>query len=242
VLLGRLGASVSGAEGAAGVSLPGTTWRLEAFGPVAAPAPVSAGTPATLSFGADGRLSGNSGCNGFGGSYSVAGDQVTFGALTGTLRACDEVTNQQERAVYAALSGTVRYTVEGERLRIFAPGGADVLVFGSQAGEAEVTGSVTYRDRMALPAGALVTVRLVDVSRQDVAATIIAEQVITTTGQQVPIAFALRYDPAQIQERNTYAVQARIEVDGQLRYTSTEAYLVLTQGRPTNVEVVVERA
>ena len=41
-----------------------------------------------------------------------------------------------------------------------------------------VTGSVTYRERIALPPTAVVTVRLVDVSRADAPSVLIAEQVI----------------------------------------------------------------
>ena len=43
-----------------------------------------------------------------------------------------------------------------------------------------VTGSVTYRERIALSPGAHLEVQLRDVSYQDAAAPLIAEQVITT--------------------------------------------------------------
>ena len=49
-----------------------------------------------------------------------------------------------------------------------------------------VTGTITYRERIALPENAIVNVQLQDVSLQDVAATVIAETTITTPGQ-VPI-------------------------------------------------------
>ena len=41
-----------------------------------------------------------------------------------------------------------------------------------------VTGTVAYRERMALPSDAVVEVRLSDVSRQDVAAPLIAETTV----------------------------------------------------------------
>ena len=44
----------------------------------------------------------------------------------------------------------------------------------------KVTGSVTYRERIALPPSAVVTVKLLDVSRADAPAELIAEQVIAT--------------------------------------------------------------
>jgi putative lipoprotein len=107
-------------------------------------------------------------------------------------------------------------------------------------GAAMVTGSVTYRERMALPPGATVTVRLQDVSRADAPAEVLAEQVIVPT-TQVPIPFALRYDPARIDARHRYSVSARIEVDGKLWFMSDTHNGVLTDGGPTEVEVVVRR-
>ena len=56
---------------------------------------------------------------------------------------------------------------------------------------------------------------MVDISKQDVPAETIAEQTITDPGQ-VPIPFELWYDPAKIDSRITYAVQARIERGGKL--------------------------
>ena len=57
---------------------------------------------------------------------------------------------------------------------------------------ATVTGTVTYRERIALPPDAVVEIKLLDVSPMDVAATLIAEQAIIPQ-HQVPIAFALPY-------------------------------------------------
>ena len=80
---------------------------------------------------------------------------------------------------------------------------------------ASVTGTVTYRERIALPPNAVATIRLQDVSLQDVAAIPIGIQIITDTGQ-VPFPFAVSYVPSNIVPNRTYTVSARIEVDGQL--------------------------
>ncbi|HXV96979.1 MAG TPA: YbaY family lipoprotein, partial [Anaerolineae bacterium] len=106
--------------------------------------------------------------------------------------------------------------------------------------QATLTGTVTYLQRIALPPQAVITVQLVDVSRADASAEIIAQQVITASGQQVPINFELVYNPLKIESNHTYAVQARIEIDGQLSYINTTQYPVLTQGAPATVEVIVE--
>ena len=105
-----------------------------------------------------------------------------------------------------------------------------------------VTGTVVKRDRMALPPGAVITIRLQDVSRADAPAIVLDEQVITTAGEQMPIPFALSYDPAAIDERFTYQVHVRVEVDGQLWYITKTMHNVITRGAPTEgVEVLVER-
>lgn len=106
----------------------------------------------------------------------------------------------------------------------------------------EVTGTVTYLERIALPPGAVVEVSLEDVSLQDVAAPVLDRQEIRLDGQQVPVPFRLRYDPLRLNTANTYAVRARILVDGQLRWTNDTQIPVITQGNPiTGVEVRVRQ-
>ncbi len=106
--------------------------------------------------------------------------------------------------------------------------------------EAKVTGAVTYRERIALPAGAIVEVKLLDISKQDAPAVIIGEQVIATTGQQVPFSFEIKYDSTTIDPRYTYAVRATITVDGKLWFTSDTTYPVITRGNPSTVEMVLK--
>lgn len=105
---------------------------------------------------------------------------------------------------------------------------------------AQVSGNITYRPRIALPPNAVIEVSLADVSRADARAIILASQAIVSSGQQVPFPFKLTYSPEQIDPRLTYVVQARITVDGQLRFITTSQIPVITQGRPTEIEVVVD--
>ncbi|MGD9018541.1 MAG: YbaY family lipoprotein [Desulfobacterales bacterium] len=102
-----------------------------------------------------------------------------------------------------------------------------------------VTGTVFYLQRMALPPDAEIHVMLVDISRQDAAATVISRQVIAQPGQ-VPVPFELPYDPEIIDPRFTYGIQARIEAEGRLRFISTRVFPVITRGHPTRVEVRVD--
>jgi uncharacterized lipoprotein YbaY len=102
-----------------------------------------------------------------------------------------------------------------------------------------VSGTVTYRQRSALPPGAALIVKIVDVSRQDASGMVIAEQRIDTSGKQVPIPFDLAYERSKIQERNRYALQAEIRDGNRLLFITDTSYPVITQGSPRNVEITV---
>jgi uncharacterized lipoprotein YbaY/heat shock protein HslJ len=93
----------------------------------------------------------------------------------------------------------------------------------------KISGTVSYRERLALSNQAQLEVTLEDVSRQDVAATILARQLITDPGQ-VPIRYELEYRPGDIDERMSYAVRAKIHDRGRLLFTTDTHTPVLTRG------------
>ncbi len=107
---------------------------------------------------------------------------------------------------------------------------------------ASVTGTVAYRERLALPPDAVVQVQLTDVSRQEVAAPVVAETTITTAGRQVPLPFELRYDPARIEANRSYAVRATIRSEERLLFTTATAIPVLTRGNPGRVALTLVQA
>jgi len=117
------------------------------------------------------------------------------------------------------------------------------LLVAGCAKTATVTGTITYSERIALPPqGVVVIVKVEDVSRADAPAVTIGEQIIENPGHQVPIPFEIQYNPDDIDERYTYAMRVRIEVDGELWFINTTRYQVITRGYPTsNVEVVLEK-
>ena len=110
---------------------------------------------------------------------------------------------------------------------------------GGGASVDKVTGTVTYRERIALPPTAVIKVQLVDVSRADAPAIVLGEQVTHAAGNQVPFAFEIQFDPSRIEANYSYAVQARIEEDGKLRFISDQHYAVITGGAPTRVDIVL---
>src|SRR5690606_14730850 len=76
-----------------------------------------------------------------------------------------------------------------------------------------LVGSVVYRERIALSADAIVTVRLEDVSIADAQAAGLAEQTIAVDGRQVPISFELHYRGDRIAANRRYGVRAGIQGD-----------------------------
>jgi len=103
-----------------------------------------------------------------------------------------------------------------------------------------VSGSATYRQRIAMPPDAVLTVRVEDVSRADAPALVLAEIREPFGTRQVPITFSLHVPSEAIDPRLSYAVRATITVDGQLRFTTTRSYAVLTHGAPNNVDLVLD--
>jgi putative lipoprotein len=111
-----------------------------------------------------------------------------------------------------------------------------------EAGRATLTGTVTYLQRIALPPDAEITVSLADVSRADAAAVPLGSATFKADGRQVPLSWAIAYDPSKVDERMTYAVSARITVGGKLAWISDTRTPALTRGAPKDsIEVRVRQ-
>lgn len=98
-----------------------------------------------------------------------------------------------------------------------------------------IVGTVSYRERIALPNNAVVRVSLFDVSRADAPAKVLGTQEFSTMGKQVPFEYSIPYDSADIDARHRYSVSARIEVDGKLMFISDSHYGVITDQHHTHV-------
>ncbi|TIU15290.1 MAG: hypothetical protein E5W40_03905, partial [Mesorhizobium sp.] len=95
----------------------------------------------------------------------------------------------------------------------------------SVAAERTLKGEVMYRERIALPPNAVLSVQLADVSLADAPATVIGEHKVAPAGQ-VPIKFEISFDPQVIRPGMTYALQARITVDDRLLFISDTRHQV----------------
>jgi uncharacterized lipoprotein YbaY len=118
--------------------------------------------------------------------------------------------------------------------------GALALAGCKPASSGAVMGTVNKLDRKALAPDHIVKVQLADISRADAPAEVLSEQTINNPGQ-VPIPYALTFDPKKIVSNHTYAVSARIyDGAGKLVYTSTTVNPVITNNNPVkDVEIMV---
>ena len=240
LLLGMIaaGCASSGALGNASQQAVGPTWQLVSLGTDAA------GAEATLTFGDDGRVFGTTGCNRYFGTYELASDgALTLTGVGSTRMACPPAEMAQETRFLAALNGARRVVVTSDRMALSGDGGPQLTfqAMPSETADATLSGTVTYRPRIALPPNAVLSVKLLDVSRADAPSITLAETRVGTDGAQVPLPFSLVYDSADIQPRMRYVVRAEIlDAQGVLMWTTDTAYPVLTQGAPmSDVEVVL---
>jgi putative lipoprotein len=88
---------------------------------------------------------------------------------------------------------------------------------------AQVTGTLMYRERVALRPGSVAEVWLLD----------------TSLPGNPPIPFVLDYDPQEIREGMQYGVRATIRQADQLLFTSDTHYPVLTRGAGNTAEVML---
>jgi len=183
------------------------------------------------------QASGSAGCNRYNTSYERRRTELNFGLVTSTAMECElpEGIMKQESAYFTALEHTVAYQIENQQLNFYDSSGNLLLVY-----NAIVMGNVFDRGGTEIPEGAVVYVRLSDISLADAEAQLIAEQVITDA-TEFPIPFIVKYNPKQIVENHTYAIDVPIEDDaGTLLFINPTAYHVITSEYPSQVDVTVE--
>ena len=110
-------------------SLENTRWVLANYLQAERLMRAVVGGGATLEF-AGGNISGNTGCNSFGGQYAQEDQKLTFSPLRATLRACpDEALSAQERAYTQHLTQVRGFTLERGVLRLNDEAGRTLLLF-----------------------------------------------------------------------------------------------------------------
>jgi putative lipoprotein len=216
-------------------TLVGRTWRLTEID--GAPAP--AGPPVEMVFAAGDTVHGTAGVNRFTGTCRLGEDFVEFGPLATTLMAGLPEAMALEQAVLQVLSGQQPMAVTDDTLTI---GAARFTRLRPPHGGESVTvsGTVWYRERIALPLGAVVVIRVLDTSRADAPSTTLAETRFEPE-TQMPVHFEVTVPRSAFTAPGSYAVAARIEVDGSLAWVSDTHHAVTPDG-PNEAEILVRRA
>jgi heat shock protein HslJ len=124
-LLGQDGA-VLAAFSAQSQGLAGTSWNVIGYNNGRqAVVSVLADTALTMTFAADGRVSGSAGCNNFMGTYTVSGSALQFGPAVATRKMCAVPgVMEQEQQFLKALETVATVRQEGNRAELRAADGA----------------------------------------------------------------------------------------------------------------------
>lgn len=125
--------SVTPGEGCSGpqadAALENTYWRLSAlFGMPVAPTPAGVRERHLVLQGGRRTVSGFGGCNRLAGSFTVAGDRLSFGPLAGTRMACPN-SEWYERDFLAALEKVARWRIAGPWLELSGEDGSPLALF-----------------------------------------------------------------------------------------------------------------
>src|SRR5262245_32467865 len=115
------------------------------------------------------------------------------------------------------------------------------LLAPTESASAQIKGTATYRERIAMPADAVFEATLEDVSKADAPADVIGRARIEQPGN-VPIRFEIPYDTSRIVQSHRYVVRGRILSGGKPFFITDQSYPVLTQGRGKEVSLQLRRA
>ncbi len=102
--------------------LAGTSWlatfvMTESPDDISSLSSVQAAKP-TLTFGIEGQLNGNAGCNNYFADYKVDGNTLTIGDTGATAKLCEDDIMAEEADFFAALSKVVSYQITGTTLQL----------------------------------------------------------------------------------------------------------------------------
>jgi putative lipoprotein len=225
--------------------LSDTAWILEE---IAGHPALEAARP-TVAFDPGGRLSGSTGINRFTGSFVLVGDELSFGPLATTRRVGSTEVMEQQRRLLDALSRPCRIRIEGRRLVLDHEHSASRLLPAPPQERATrpapgsrlvVRGTVSYRERVPMPAQAALRVRLLDTSEGESRAVVLAEDVISEP-RRVPIRFELSVPTGAVDPDAWLAVDAYLSSGDQILWASEGSYPVLTRGASDLVQVSLRR-
>ena len=149
-----------------------------------------------------------------------------------------------DEAMFEDAKGKVRHCKQGDTPPATATAPATTTAAATKPAVSsfiDVSGNVSYLQRIALPPDAVLIVRIQDVSRADAPARILAEQRIELAGRQVSISFQTTVDRDLIGKRARITAAARIERGGKLLFISDKSYPAIRNGQAVPVEMTLKQ-
>lgn len=107
-------------------------WKLVSHGSGSNQISAVADVGTSIEFDAEGRMSGNVGCNNFGGNYTVDGDTIKFSPIMSTEMFCEGPIGGQESAVLSVLQETTSFVINGNMMTITSSNGDASIVLERQ--------------------------------------------------------------------------------------------------------------
>jgi putative lipoprotein len=212
-------------------------WRIDAVDG----RPALQDPDATIEFHRDGRVAGSAGVNRFAGTWSLEEGALVCGPIASTLMAGPPERMEQEGRILHILGGPLVVALDGAALVLEGEGHLELTRITHPPEDTPtrrvVAGTATYRERILPPPGAVLTVRIVDVTLAEVPAPVIAEDGYDLTA--VPAAFELFVDPEAVDDERRYALRAEIRDPERLRWTTETVYPVLTPDAPESHELIL---
>lgn len=101
-------------------------WELVSYGPSSSQTPAQPDAETSIEF-IGGQMSGNVGCNGFGGEYELDGETISFGPVVSTMMFCEAVA-EQESTTLAVFQENATFSLDGDRLTITSGDGSTSIV------------------------------------------------------------------------------------------------------------------
>jgi putative lipoprotein len=165
--------------------------------------------------------------------------QIRFACRFDRAGAMERTNRTESRHCWARL-GPVMLAVSS-LMRAVALASMLGMTAGSAMAElATIQGEASYRERIALRPDAVLEVELLDISLADAPSRRLASIRIKVQSQ-VPIPFTLHYDPAMIEPNRTYAVTAKLILQGKAIFRSDTVHPVLTRGADDTVAILMVR-
>ena len=113
-----------------GLPLNGTRWTLTGYVSQGISLQALNGTPVTLDFSDDGRITGSAGCNRYFAPIDITGTKITIGQGGSTLMYCAAADVMEQESAYLSLLNLAQsFTVENDRLTLADAKGTPILSF-----------------------------------------------------------------------------------------------------------------